>query len=81
MASNGLLNRAKNGTCRICQRVRNTDKYLNIVGEVRHGFATGHVWECKDKAACIEVAKDKLKNKKGSGVMLSRIETALKISI
>jgi hypothetical protein len=52
MASNGLLNRAKNGKCRNCKRVRNTAKYLNDVGEVRHGFAVGYIWECIDKDEC-----------------------------
>lgn len=52
MASNGLLNRAKKGKCRICYRVRCTNKHVKAVGEVRHGFATGHVWECKDIEEC-----------------------------
>lgn len=43
MASNGLDSTAKSGKCRICQRVRNTSKYLKAVGEVRHGYATGHI--------------------------------------
>jgi len=59
MASNGLLRKAKKGTCRICRRVRDTDK-LNIVGEVRHGFAVGNIWQCIDAAPCIEVYKRKL---------------------
>jgi len=63
MASNGLLYPAKTGTCRICQRVRKTDSQVKAVGEVRRGFATGHVWECRDEQDCDEVAKNKIKNK------------------
>ena len=60
MASNGLLNRAKTGTCRICQRARNSNKYLKVVGEVRHGFATGYIWECIDEVDCNKVALQKI---------------------
>lgn len=77
MASNGLLNRAKKGTCRICQRVRNTDKYLHAVGEVLHGFATGHIWECTDVENCDKVAAAKLSGEIRC-VSKSRIEIALK---
>jgi hypothetical protein len=77
MASNGLLKKAKKGTCRICQRSRNTDNQVKVVGEVNHGFATGHIWECRDVDDCEKVAFEKL-NKNISGVIKSKIETALK---
>jgi len=62
MASNGLINKAKTGKCRMCFRVRNTDKFLRIVGEVRHGFATGHLWECKDEDECQHTALNRINN-------------------
>jgi hypothetical protein len=52
MASNGLMNKAKAGTCRMCQRRRSTENKVKAVGEIRHGFATGHIWECIDIAEC-----------------------------
>jgi len=61
MASNGLLNKAKNGKCRICWRTRSTDVYVHAVGEVSHGFATGHVWECVDSLECREEALRRIK--------------------
>lgn len=60
MASNGLEKIATKGKCRICQRVRNVNKYLRIVGEVRHGFATGRIWECVNIEDCFCVAEKKL---------------------
>ena len=60
MASNGLMKTAITGTCRICLRARNSNKYLKIVGEVSHGFATGHIWECFDIVDCDRVAMKKL---------------------
>jgi len=78
MASNGLLNKAKKGTCRICQRVRNTDNQVKAVGEVRHGYATGHIWECIDVEECDKKAKEKLEKHK-EGLIRARIEIALKI--
>jgi len=60
MASNGLLNRAKRGTCHICRRSRCTIKHVKEVGEVRHGMATGYVWECIED--CTEMAKERLEN-------------------
>lgn len=78
MASNGLLNRAKKGTCRICQRVRNTDNQVKPVGEVRHGFATGHIWECYDTKDCDTAVKKKL-DSNISGAVRQKILTALKI--
>ncbi|HRD42180.1 MAG TPA: hypothetical protein PLN30_00440 [Ferruginibacter sp.] len=77
MASDGLTHRAKKGTCRICQRSRNTDEQVKAVGEVRHGFATGHIWECRDIEDCDKVAAEKL-SRNISGVIKSKIETALK---
>jgi hypothetical protein len=61
MASNGLIQRAKNGKCRICQRTRSTSKHVKAVGEVSHGFATGHVWECIDVEECNQVAQMRIK--------------------
>lgn len=78
MASDGLLNKAKKGTCRICLRVRNTDEQVKPVGEVRHGFATGHIWECKEIEDCDRIAREKL-NGKLRGDLKQKIETALKI--
>lgn len=78
MASNGLLDRAKKGTCRICQRVRNTKEQVKAVGEVHHGFAVGHVWECIDIKDCDKVANEKLK-KNISGLIRGRIENSLKL--
>jgi hypothetical protein len=51
MASNGLLNKAKKGKCEYCLRVRKTAK-LSIIGEVRHGFATGYKWKCDNAEDC-----------------------------
>lgn len=62
MASNGFFKIAKNGKCRMCQRVRSTDKYLKRVGEVAHGFATGYIWECTDISDCEKVIESKLKD-------------------
>ena len=63
MASDGLLNYAKTGKCRICHRVRKTDWQVKPVGEVRHGYATGHIWECKDVTDCEEVARKRMNDK------------------
>jgi hypothetical protein len=60
MASDGLLNYAKNGKCHICQRLRKTDTQVKVVGEVRHGFATGHIWECVDTEECDKVAQERI---------------------
>lgn len=60
MASNGLMQYAKRGKCRICQRTRETDTKVKAVGEVRHGYATGHIWECIDTDECDKVAKEKI---------------------
>jgi hypothetical protein len=76
MASNGLNKKAKTGTCRVCQRARNTDKYLKAVGEIHHGFATGHIWECRDAEECDKTAKEKL-NSPMSIVVRERIKNAL----
>lgn len=78
MASNGLDSTAKSGKCRICQRVRNTAKYLKAVGEVRHGYATGHIWECKDEEECQKVAERKLSDSKTLDWNKDQIKSALK---
>lgn len=77
MASNGLDNKAKKGTCRICQRVRNTDNQVKAVGEVRHGFATGHIWECIDIEDCDKAAKERLQNWRLNGNLRGKIEIGL----
>ena len=60
MASNGLIQYAKTGKCHICRRVRKTDVHVKPVGEVRRGFATGHIWECIDTEDCERVAKERI---------------------
>lgn len=60
MASDGLMNYAKTGKCHICQRVRKTDKQVKAVSEVRHGYATGHIWECIDTEECDKVAQERI---------------------
>ena len=62
MASNGLINMAKNGKCRICYRTRSTDEHVEAVGEVRHGFATGHIWECINIEDCEKTALKRIKD-------------------
>lgn len=79
MASDGLLNRAKKGKCRICYRVRCTDKHVKAVGEVRHGFAVGHIWECIDIEDCETVAKRKLSEPTRNPVEKHGIAFALKM--
>lgn len=74
MASDGLSNRAKKGKCRICYRVRCTDKHVKAVGEVRHGFATGHIWECKDVDECEKVAIERMHDVTRSDRNLIKIE-------
>ena len=75
MASNGLLNYAKTGRCRICRRVRKTDIQVKAVGEVRHGMATGHIWECIDTEDCDRVAEEKVAaNSKDSAFIKLAIE-------
>lgn len=77
MASDGITKKAIHGTCRICQRVRKTDCKLKAVGEVRHGYATGHIWECIDEKDCDEAAKVKLVSAI-TNLKKFKIETALK---
>ena len=60
MASNGILQYAKTGKCRICYRVRKTDSQVMPVGQVCHGYATGHIWECIDENECMNAAKKKI---------------------
>ena len=78
MASDGISHKAKNGKCRICHRYRNTGKHLKAVGEVHHGYATGHIWECIDTSDCDKVANEKLQSNI-SGVVKANIQTALKV--
>ncbi len=76
MASDGTIFRAKKGRCRICRRVRKVDEQVKEVGEVRHGYATGHIWECIDIADCERIAHKKIAaNHKDKQL----IEIALKI--
>lgn len=77
MASDGLSKRAKKGTCRICQRSRNTDNQVKAVGEVRHGFATGHVWECIDTEECDKAAINRLENPMINGRVKANIAYGL----
>jgi len=77
MASNGLVERAKHGKCRICQRTRSTEKHVKAVGEVSHGYATGHIWECIDADECERVARERLKDESRRDRW--RIEQSLKI--
>lgn len=60
MASNGILNYAKTGKCRICYRVRKTTTQVTDVGEIYHGYATGHEWQCIDSQECTIAAKKKI---------------------
>lgn len=46
----------------MCRRRRNTANYLKIVGEVRHGFAIGYIWECEDVKECDAAIESKLSN-------------------
>lgn len=79
MASNGLLNIAKKGRCQICQRVRNTNEYLKIVDIVKHGYATGHRWACKDPKECREIANRKLESEEICITVKERILLGFKI--
>ena len=76
MSSDGLTHRAKNGKCRICQRTRDTNKHVKAVGEVSHGYATGHIWECIDEIECNKVANERLQDQTRKDRYL--IENALK---
>lgn len=78
MASDGLTNKAKRGTCRICQRSRSTKNQVKAVGEVHHGYATGHIWECIDTAECDKVATEKI-NSNINGAIAAKIEKALTV--
>ena len=70
MASNGLEDFAKRGRCRICYRTRETVTHVKAVGEVRHGYATGHIWECIDVDECENVAKERVKNNHPKGHLI-----------
>ena len=78
MASDGLSKRAKKGICRICQRSRDTYKYVKAVGEVRHGFATGHIWECIDTTDCDKAANERLQSCRLNGNVRGKIKIGLK---
>ena len=78
MASDGLTKKAKKGTCRICQRVRNTDNQVKAVAQVSHGFATGHLWECVNIEDCDKTANDKLKTLPVGSLKYVKIEVGLK---
>lgn len=41
-------------------RVRDTLTKVKPVGEVRHGMATGHIWECIDTKECDMAANKKI---------------------
>lgn len=71
------MNRAKKGTCRICQRSRNTNNQVKAVGEVCHGFATGHIWECIDIEDCDKSANERLNSGKVNGNVRGKIEIGL----
>jgi len=77
MASNGILNRAKRGTCHICQRTRKTDTHIKAVGEIHHGFATGYIWECRDTIDCDNAAHYRLQNLKLNGNTRGKIKASL----
>lgn len=62
----------------MCQRSRNTENQVKAVGEVRHGFAVGHIWECIDTTDCDKVAAEKLA-RNISGVIKAKIENALAV--
>lgn len=74
MSSNGLLNYAKRGKCRICQRVRKTDLQVKPVGEVRRGYATGHIWECIDTDECDNLAKERMNDESRKDRDIIKIE-------
>jgi len=78
MASDGLLNRAKMGTCRMCFRSRCTEKHVKIVGTVSHGFAVGHIWECIDIDDCDTVQENKLKKYSQGTLVHEKISAAKK---
>lgn len=77
MASNGLYKKAKNGKCHICQRVRSTNGKVKAVGEVHHGFAIGHIWECIDAEDCEKSANKKIKKCPESAISIA-ISNALR---
>ena len=57
----------------MCFRSRNTEKYLKSVGEVRHGCATGHIWECRDIKDCENVIEIKLSDRFNNKKNLIRV--------
>lgn len=76
MASNGLNRKAQKGKCRMCLRVRDTGNKVKAVGEVLHGFATGHIWECTDINECDTAAANKLSGNALKGEDRAKMERA-----
>lgn len=79
MASNGLDKKAIKGTCRMCLRVRYAYTQVKPVGEVRHGYATGHIWECINHAECDEAIDFKLRKNTLKAVSKAKIEQAQEV--
>lgn len=77
MASDGLHKKASSGVCRMCQRRRCTEKHVKAVGEVLHGFATGHIWECVDTNNCDENIALRLANSEFDYVKKEAIKQAV----
>ncbi|MCO6149069.1 hypothetical protein [Flavobacterium sp. NRK1] len=76
MASDGLSKKAKKGKCRMCLRVRSTDQAVKAVGEVHHGYATGHIWECNDVEDCNNTIDKKLSSESTSELNKTIIKIA-----
>lgn len=77
MASNGFVKEPSKGKCRICQRSREV-KHVKKVGEVKHGFACGYIWECKDVEGCDKFAAKKLADPKTTSLVLNRISLGIR---
>ncbi len=63
----------------MCFRVRCTNKHVKSVGEVRHGFATGHIWQCKDVEDCEKVIAQKLKINPPGSTIHEKIKSSIKL--
>lgn len=63
----------------MCLRCRDTQTQLKAVGEVVHGYATGHIWECVDIDGCDKAAQAKLVNPKTSSLNIGRLEVAARV--
>lgn len=50
---------------------------VKAVGEVRHGYATGHIWECINTEGCDKAARERLISGKVSGRVRGKIENGL----